>query len=507
MCPIACGFILITAILVPIGTDLGDTTNTTWIVGGWTIASSVSFSIAGSLSDTFGRRWTIIVGEVLAIVGSVGQSYRSYRYSQLTWSQDHRGQSKLYSRRCCWIHGHRIRIRHNLRLVRGHFGAFTKQMAVGIPRSCSIDMMLIISSRGTGIGFTETCITVPWSAAGVLIATYLNSDTEAGWRWCYYIGIIYGVISLAGTVAFYFPPARPQYDFDRTRWQEIKEIDYIGCLLYTAGVVLFLVGLTGAGTENPWRSVRVLVPLIVGALSLIGCFAYDFTLAKQPLFPLQLFTQVREYVLLLVIIFVAGMMFHAFAALLPQGTLYMFTNDPVEIGIVALPNGISQLFFGGLLTLVMGKIGHLRLQLIVLLTLQTLFIALLAAVIPDNKPAWMAFQFFAVGPFTLLTLVCYVIAGLNVPLRNLGLASGLIGTFRSAGGSVSVPNRSQIPLTDRLFTVRQRHLYDDFARVGQFTSRTGDCEGWQCSRPDGRRAPIIRPGCYRLQRRHPWSLC
>jgi MFS family permease len=59
------------AILVQIGTDLGDLTNITWIVGGWSVASSVSFSVAGSVSDIFGRRYTIIVGQILAIIGSV----------------------------------------------------------------------------------------------------------------------------------------------------------------------------------------------------------------------------------------------------------------------------------------------------------------------------------------------------------------------------------------------------------------------------------------------------
>jgi MFS family permease len=282
-------------------------------------------------------------------------------------------------------------------------------------------------------------MTIPWSAAGVLIATYLNSKTAAGWRWCYYIGIIYGVISLAGTIAFYFPPKRPQYDFEKTRWQEIKEIDYIGCALYTAGLTLFLVGLTGAGTIHPWNSAIVLAPLLLGILLIALCFIYDFTIAKRPFFPPKLFSQFREYTLLLVVVFVGGMVFYSMAGLLPQGSLYMFTNDPIEIGIIALPNGFSQLLFGGFLTLIMGKVGHLKLQLIVLLTSQTLFIALMAAIVPDNKAAWMAFQFFAIGPFSLLTLICYVIAGLNVPLRHLGLASGLIGTFRSAGGSVSKP--------------------------------------------------------------------
>src|SRR5271156_419757 len=48
----------------------------------------------------------------------------------------------------------------------------------------------------------------------------------------------------------------------------------------------------------------------------------------------------------------------------------------------------------------------------------------------------LAFQFFANIPFAWLTLLSYVTAGLHVPQKDLGLASGLIGTFRSLGGSI-----------------------------------------------------------------------
>ncbi len=55
-----------------VGTELGDTDNKiTWLVGGWSIASSVSFSMAGNLSDVFGRRWTIVSGQLFNIAGSV----------------------------------------------------------------------------------------------------------------------------------------------------------------------------------------------------------------------------------------------------------------------------------------------------------------------------------------------------------------------------------------------------------------------------------------------------
>ena len=230
---------------------------------------------------------------------------------------------------------------------------------------------------------------------------------------------------------------RPQHDFEKSRWQEIREIDYIGCLLYTRGLTTFLIGMSWAGSPaHPWKSVSTITPIVVGFVVLVLAFAYDFTLAKAPFFPLALLRRLSEFTVLLVVVFVAGMVFYSMSALLPQGSLFMFTNNPTEIGIIALPSGIAETLFGAIATLFMGHIGHLKLQVIVMLSIQTIATACYATVIPYNRAGWMALQFFGMGAFQLTTSIAYVIAGLNIPLRHLGLASGLIGTFRSAGGSV-----------------------------------------------------------------------
>jgi hypothetical protein len=282
-------------------------------------------------------------------------------------------------------------------------------------------------------------MTMPWNIAGTLIGNALFSKTVASWRWCYYLAITYGVISFIGTVVFYFPPVRPQRDYEKSRWQEIKEIDYIGVSLYTLGLTVFLVGLAWAGTpEHPWGSASVIAPIVTGLAVFIGAFIYDFTLAKEPFFPFRLFRQVREFTVLLIVVFVAGMIFYSMAGLLPQGSLHMFTNDPTEIGIIGLPNGVSQFIAGAVLPSFAGKIKNLRTQVVVALVLQTLFVALYSVVIPNNKAAWMAFQVFGMGPFSVVTLLAYIIAGLHVSQKDLGVASGLIGTFRSAGGSVGI---------------------------------------------------------------------
>ena len=68
--------------------------------------------------------------------------------------------------------------------------------------------------------------------------------------------------------------------------------------------------------------------------------------------------------------------------------------------------------------------------------MQTLFFGLAATITPTNLSWLQACQFLAMLPFGWITLNCYTAASLNVPQRDLGVAIGLIGTFRSVGGSV-----------------------------------------------------------------------
>ena len=41
------------------------------MASGWSLAGSVSFAIAGQLSDYFGRRYILIFGQVLLVIGHI----------------------------------------------------------------------------------------------------------------------------------------------------------------------------------------------------------------------------------------------------------------------------------------------------------------------------------------------------------------------------------------------------------------------------------------------------
>ncbi|KAK7701080.1 hypothetical protein SLS57_011851 [Botryosphaeria dothidea] len=396
--PVSCGYVLVNGILNPIGTALGDTENIVWIAGGWSVASAVAFSIAGGWSDIFGRRWVTLSGQIITLVGAIIGAT---------------AQKTTTVAAASTIVG---------------FGA-----GVAFVAYPGISELLPNKYRGIGLGWTEFCINVPWAALGVLIANKLAQ--EATWRWCYYIAIIYSAVCTVGIAVFYFPPSRPRKDYDKSRWDEFKELDWIGLLLFTAGLTIMLVGLTYLG-KTSYSKALVGSTISIGALVTAACFVYDFTVPANPLFPRSLFAMLRKFTIHLLIVFVSGFIWYAMAALLPQASLYMYTNDPTQIGLIAIPNGFGGVVGGWIIPSLLHRIKHVREQILVALVIQTVFTACYAAVVPDNKAAWIVLQFFGQGCFTWLTTLAYVTAGLFVPQEELGVASGLIGTFRSAGGSI-----------------------------------------------------------------------
>lgn len=114
----------------------------------------------------------------------------------------------------------------------------------------------------------------------------------------------------------------------------------------------------------------------------------------------------------------------------------MFTNDTLEIGRLMIPATMSGLVGGWMLPSLVHYIKHVKYQIIFALVMQAAFTGSYAAVIPHNKMAWCAMQLFGQSCFTWVTTLAYLSSGLFVPIEELGVSAGLLGTFRSGGGSV-----------------------------------------------------------------------
>jgi hypothetical protein len=189
--------------------------------------------------------------------------------------------------------------------------------------------------RGIGLAWTEFNL-ASWGVPATLLANAMVS--QATWRIMFYICIGYGAFSFVGTLFVYFPPSHPRPD-QKTKWQQFRELDFVAAFLFTTGLVAFLYGLNSGGNTYAWGGAGTVAPLVLGPLTFLSAFVYDAFVPADPLFPWYLFRNFREFSALVVLVFVAGMVFFAASALNAQTILYLHTPDPINIGLYSLPSG------------------------------------------------------------------------------------------------------------------------------------------------------------------------
>jgi hypothetical protein len=77
----------------------------------------------------------------------------------------------------------------------------------------------------------------------------------------------------------------------------LLHFDWIGVLLYSAGLIIFIFGLNWGGVLYPWNSPQVLATTIIGAVTLFVFLpAWELLVkkrGKEPYLPLHLFTNIR----------------------------------------------------------------------------------------------------------------------------------------------------------------------------------------------------------------------
>jgi hypothetical protein len=129
----------------------------------------------------------------------------------------------------------------------------------------------------------------------------------------------------------------------------------------------------------------VLVPLILGAVLLIGFVFWEVYGAKNPMFPKRLRQEPRILGLTLVITFISGANFFAILMFWPTQAFNVYGHDPIGVGLRGLPIGFAILA-GAVIVLMLLSVlrGHNKELLIASSVLMTAGVGSLAVARVDN---------------------------------------------------------------------------------------------------------------------------
>lgn len=70
---------------------------------------------------------------------------------------------------------------------------------------------------------------------------------------------------------------------------KLARVDWVGGFLFTAGTTSFLIGISWGGVQYPWKSARVLTPIIIGILGIVLCVLWEKYVAQEPILRPSLF--------------------------------------------------------------------------------------------------------------------------------------------------------------------------------------------------------------------------
>lgn len=216
--------------------------------------------------------------------------------------------------------------------------------------------------------------------------------------------------------------------------QEVRELDFGGIILFTGGLLLFLLGLSWGGEVHPWGSGYVLGTLITGVVVIIVFVFYEvFMPLRRPLIPMHLFRN-YDYDMVNILSIVGGMVYYAGNVLFPVMVASLYTQDIVEGGLIscAIGGGVCCGQFIGSWIAVPG--GRMKYKLMFVTAGLTAFTAGLAGC-TENKAAGSACATLAgicVG--VLEVMVSTTVTIVLDDQSEMGTGAGVFGSLRGAGG-------------------------------------------------------------------------
>ncbi|KAF7945409.1 hypothetical protein EAE96_010183 [Botrytis aclada] len=380
-----------------------DAALSSWIANGGFLIVVALGPIFGSLSDRVGKKWFMVCGALLGLIGSV-------------------------------IAGKAENIYH---IIGGNIlnGAANAGCIVSIS---AIQEIMPNRHRPWAMGVTQA-ISSTFAVLGTFLAAAfvkMNAGGAGGWRWAYYFdSIIYGITAVM--IAFsYFPP-RPRLGRHKMLNAITKEIDYIGILLMSVSFASLIVGITWGGTTHPWNSGQCIGTLTAGCIGLVIFGLYEAFIVTEGILDHRLF-ETMNFPILLFVCLIDGMLLLGVNVLYSQEIYDLFTADAVRISVILSPFLITSAFGCIPAGWVMASTKSYRWMLVGSLFWCALFTGLMAMVTSTRLPMAYAFStLFGLGTAVTATIPA-VALGLSVPGFLIGTAATVSTSCRALGGIVGI---------------------------------------------------------------------
>ncbi len=274
--------------------DVADYSTVAWTVTGYTLALAAVIPLTGWAADRFGTKRLYMIAVGLFTLGSV--------LCATAWS---------------------IESLIAFRVIQGLGGGML--MPLG--------MTIMTKAAGPHrMGRLMAILGVPM-LLGPILGPILGGwiIDAASWHWVFLINLPLGIIALV-YAKIVLPSDSPEPS---------ESFDFIGMLLMSPGLALFLYGVSSIPETGTVAATKVLVPAIIGALLIVAFVFYSFK-PKHPLLDLRLFKNRQLTITTIVMFLFAGAFFGALL-LVPTYFQQVRGESVLKAGLLVAPQGLGAM--------------------------------------------------------------------------------------------------------------------------------------------------------------------
>ncbi|PQE32885.1 major Facilitator Superfamily protein [Rutstroemia sp. NJR-2017a WRK4] len=270
------------------------------------------------------------------------------------------------------------------------------------------------------------------AAVGSTVAPVIGGAlAQTDWRWVFWLNLpvsatALAIILLCLKVRY---PRNPDWKDALTR------VDFAGNAIFIPSIISILLGLVMGGTQFPWGTWHIIVPLILGFLGWVTFHLYESSprLCRQPTMPPRIFKN-RTSAVSFVLIFLGSIVITGTNYFLPVYFQAVKQVSPLQSGVYYLPFALAIIPFGGIGALFISKTG----QYIPLHGLGFVFSAIgtgLFSTLTANSSsaAWIGFQIIAAGGSGLVFTSTLISTLAPLPEEDVAVATGTYSFVRSFG--------------------------------------------------------------------------